>query len=136
MDMLTSRERLGFIHTAPPPSLPGSCGQARNFTVDANATVITNITSGLEEEDDAANSVRSFENTTLFYVSCFQYVAVTLAFAKGWPFRLPTHTNGMGAALPSRSKSSECSLCIGVFNKPAWQLRRQLLRSLCLPLLA
>uniref|UniRef100_A0A803T0S5 Cation-transporting ATPase n=1 Tax=Anolis carolinensis TaxID=28377 RepID=A0A803T0S5_ANOCA len=33
------------------------------------------------------------ENTTLFYVSCFQYIAVALAFAKGRPFRQPTWTN-------------------------------------------
>uniref|UniRef100_A0A803T704 Cation-transporting ATPase n=1 Tax=Anolis carolinensis TaxID=28377 RepID=A0A803T704_ANOCA len=43
-----------------------------------------------EAEED---SVRSLENTTLFYVSCFQYIAVALAFAKGRPFRQPTWTN-------------------------------------------
>uniref|UniRef100_A0A670J3P7 Uncharacterized protein n=1 Tax=Podarcis muralis TaxID=64176 RepID=A0A670J3P7_PODMU len=46
------------------------------------------------------DSVRGFENTTLFYVSCFQYVAVALAFAKGRPFRQPTRTNGESTHCP------------------------------------
>uniref|UniRef100_A0A8D2LHB1 Cation-transporting ATPase n=1 Tax=Varanus komodoensis TaxID=61221 RepID=A0A8D2LHB1_VARKO len=48
--------------------------------------------------DDDEDSVRSFENTTLFYVSCFQYVAVALAFSKGRPFRQPPRTNGEGSS--------------------------------------
>nr|XP_056719148.1 polyamine-transporting ATPase 13A3-like [Euleptes europaea] len=73
------------------------CGLVANLTLDSNSTPPRNVTAGLdpEEEGDDATSVRSFENTTLFYVSCFQYVAVALAFAKGRPFRQPTHTNGL-----------------------------------------
>uniref|UniRef100_A0A670J3W8 Cation-transporting ATPase n=1 Tax=Podarcis muralis TaxID=64176 RepID=A0A670J3W8_PODMU len=56
-----------------------------------NALHVYLYSSGEDEED----SVRGFENTTLFYVSCFQYVAVALAFAKGRPFRQPTRTNAL-----------------------------------------
>ncbi|XP_077171278.1 polyamine-transporting ATPase 13A3-like [Paroedura picta] len=74
------------------------CGLVANLTLGANLTSPGNGTAGpeLEEEEEGdATSVRSFENTTLFYVSCFQYVAVALAFAKGRPFRQPTHANGL-----------------------------------------
>lgn len=46
------------------------------------------------------DSVCSYENTTLFFLSCFQYVFVALAFSKGRPFRQPTQTNGEGLARP------------------------------------
>ena len=82
-----------------------ACGLPPNITLVPNGTSLTNSTLGkaLEEEKDddshhggeaEANTVRSFENTTLFYISCFQYIAVALAFAKGRPFRQPTQTNG------------------------------------------
>ncbi|XP_061444002.1 polyamine-transporting ATPase 13A3-like isoform X2 [Rhineura floridana] len=72
----------------------GACGLA------SNSTALMNVTAGPkpEAEDGEADSVCSFENTTLFYVSCFQYVAVALAFAKGRPFRQPTRTNGFFVA--------------------------------------
>ncbi|XP_057713191.1 polyamine-transporting ATPase 13A3-like [Corythoichthys intestinalis] len=43
------------------------------------------------ESDDVY--VRTFENTTLFYIIYFQCIAVAIAFIKGRPFREPTYKN-------------------------------------------
>ncbi|XP_029971681.1 probable cation-transporting ATPase 13A3 isoform X2 [Salarias fasciatus] len=38
-------------------------------------------------------NIRNYENTSLFYVSCFQYLAVVIVFSKGKPFRQPSYKN-------------------------------------------
>uniref|UniRef100_A0A8C5MPF4 Polyamine-transporting ATPase 13A3 n=1 Tax=Leptobrachium leishanense TaxID=445787 RepID=A0A8C5MPF4_9ANUR len=43
------------------------------------------------EHDD--HNIRNFENTTLVFVSCFQYLIVAVVFAKGKPFRQPCYKN-------------------------------------------
>lgn len=45
------------------------------------------------EVDD--HNIQTFENTSLFYVSCFQYLIVAVVFSKGKPFRQPTYRNCM-----------------------------------------
>ncbi|XP_048361437.1 polyamine-transporting ATPase 13A3 isoform X2 [Sphaerodactylus townsendi] len=39
------------------------------------------------------HNIRNYENTTLFFISCFQYLTVAVAFSKGKPFRQPCHKN-------------------------------------------
>ncbi|KAJ6654962.1 hypothetical protein lerEdw1_006433 [Lerista edwardsae] len=77
----------------------GSCALVPNVTLDVSSMAIANATARQRpEEEEEEHSVRSFENTTLFHISCFQYIAVALAFAKGRPFRQPTRTNGVFVA--------------------------------------
>ncbi|XP_041804878.1 probable cation-transporting ATPase 13A3 [Chelmon rostratus] len=38
-------------------------------------------------------NIRNYENTTLFYISAFQYLAVAIVFSKGKPFRQPSYKN-------------------------------------------
>uniref|UniRef100_A0A8C9SXN0 Polyamine-transporting ATPase 13A3 n=1 Tax=Scleropages formosus TaxID=113540 RepID=A0A8C9SXN0_SCLFO len=45
-----------------------------------------------ETEDDDHN-IRNYENTTLFFISSFQYLIVAIVFSKGKPFRQPTYSN-------------------------------------------
>uniref|UniRef100_A0A8D3DPD1 Polyamine-transporting ATPase 13A3 n=1 Tax=Scophthalmus maximus TaxID=52904 RepID=A0A8D3DPD1_SCOMX len=38
-------------------------------------------------------NIKNYENTTLFYISSFQYLAVAIVFSKGKPFRQPSYKN-------------------------------------------
>ncbi|XP_066565308.1 polyamine-transporting ATPase 13A3 isoform X1 [Amia ocellicauda] len=52
-----------------------------HFSLDHNET----------EHDD--HNIKNYENTTVFFVSAFQYLIVAIVFSKGKPFRQPSYKN-------------------------------------------
>lgn len=49
--------------------------------------------SDLNDTEVDEHNIQNFENTSLFYVSCFQYLIVAIVFSKGRPFRQPSYKN-------------------------------------------
>ncbi|XP_064418362.1 polyamine-transporting ATPase 13A3 [Latimeria chalumnae] len=43
-------------------------------------------------------NIENYENTTIFFISCFQYLSVAIVFSKGKPFRQPGYKNGLFVA--------------------------------------
>uniref|UniRef100_UPI00398E856F polyamine-transporting ATPase 13A3-like isoform X2 n=1 Tax=Pristiophorus japonicus TaxID=55135 RepID=UPI00398E856F len=66
---------------------PCACNGSR-----ADKLTNTSISVHNETEVDEHN-ISNYENTTLFFVSCCQYLAVAFAFSKGKPFRQPVYRN-------------------------------------------
>jgi cation-transporting ATPase 13A3/4/5 len=60
-----------------------------------------NVTRGLywnsshlcNETETDKHSIQNCENTTVFFISSFQYLIVAIAFSKGKPFRQPCYKN-------------------------------------------
>ncbi|XP_072819074.1 polyamine-transporting ATPase 13A3 isoform X3 [Vicugna pacos] len=45
------------------------------------------------ETDSDSHNIQNYENTTVFFISSFQYLIVAVAFSKGKPFRQPSYKN-------------------------------------------
>uniref|UniRef100_A0A493SSA5 ATPase 13A3 n=1 Tax=Anas platyrhynchos platyrhynchos TaxID=8840 RepID=A0A493SSA5_ANAPP len=56
-----------------------------------DATNSSSAHDGNETEDE--HNIKNYENTTLFFISSFQYLIVAIVFSKGKPFRQPCYKN-------------------------------------------
>lgn len=62
-----------------------------SFSVCNQSSYINKSDLNDTEADD--HNIQNFENTSIFYVSCFQYLIVAIVFSKGKPFRQPSYKN-------------------------------------------
>ncbi|XP_033883712.3 polyamine-transporting ATPase 13A3-like isoform X2 [Acipenser ruthenus] len=46
-----------------------------------------------QNETNHEHNIKNYENTTLFFISSFQYLIVAIVFSKGKPFRQPSYKN-------------------------------------------
>ncbi|XP_039622048.1 probable cation-transporting ATPase 13A3 [Polypterus senegalus] len=60
---------------------------------DACNSSVTQHAISLGHNKTDEHNIKNYENTTLFFISSFQYLIVALVFSKGKPFRQPSYRN-------------------------------------------
>ncbi|KAJ8270232.1 hypothetical protein GJAV_G00111920 [Gymnothorax javanicus] len=60
---------------------------------DACNTSTAPASNATDDFDYRERNIQNYENTTVFYVSCFQYLVIAIIFSKGKPFRQPSYRN-------------------------------------------
>ena len=60
---------------------------------DTTRSLYWNSSSLYNETDLDKHNIQNYENTTVFFISSFQYLIVAIAFSKGKPFRQPCYKN-------------------------------------------
>ncbi|XP_062439242.1 polyamine-transporting ATPase 13A3 isoform X2 [Rhea pennata] len=69
-----------------------------HWTIESDACHVLNATntSSAHYENETLHdehNIKNYENTTLFFISSFQYLIVAIVFSKGKPFRQPCYKN-------------------------------------------
>ncbi|XP_042526256.1 polyamine-transporting ATPase 13A3 [Dipodomys spectabilis] len=80
-------QSLGFFWVKQQPWYPSldACNTTRSLFQNS---------SHLENETELdTHNIQNYENTTVFFISSFQYLIVAIAFSKGKPFRQPCYKN-------------------------------------------
>ncbi|XP_078063851.1 polyamine-transporting ATPase 13A3 isoform X2 [Mustelus asterias] len=60
---------------------------------DACSSSKPNLTLGNNTYPHDEKNIKNYENITVFFISCFQYLIVAIVFCKGKPFRQPGYKN-------------------------------------------
>ncbi|XP_041127230.1 probable cation-transporting ATPase 13A3 [Polyodon spathula] len=63
------------------------------WTPSSDACSLSNYSLHQNETTHDEKNIRNYENTTLFFISSFQYLIVAIVFSKGKPFRQPSYKN-------------------------------------------
>ncbi|MGH0134052.1 UNVERIFIED_CONTAM: hypothetical protein FKN15_011811 [Acipenser sinensis] len=63
------------------------------WTPSSDACSLSNYSLHQNETNHDEHNIKNYENTTLFFISSFQYLIVAIVFSKGKPFRQPSYKN-------------------------------------------
>ncbi|XP_033894988.3 polyamine-transporting ATPase 13A3-like isoform X1 [Acipenser ruthenus] len=63
------------------------------WTPSSDACSLSNYSHHQNETNHDEHNIKNYENTTVFFISSFQYLIVAIVFSKGKPFRQPSYKN-------------------------------------------